>query len=72
MLGEMAEIKYLDGDFSVIRSGTHVFCAVTGRVIALENLHYWSVEYQEAYCDAYAALKAHQQRTEKERAEQDG
>jgi hypothetical protein len=44
-----AEIKYLDGDFRVVRPGAFVRCAVTGIPIPLEELKYWSVDLQEAY-----------------------
>jgi len=48
MNGE-AEVKYLDGDFRVVRPGAFVRCAVTGVPIPLEELKYWSVDLQEAY-----------------------
>src|SRR5262249_55522807 len=48
MPGE-ADVKYLDGDFRVVRPGTFVRCAVTGVSIPLEELRYWSVDLQEAY-----------------------
>jgi hypothetical protein len=48
MPGE-ADVKYLDGDFRVMRPGTFVRCAVTGVHIPLEELRYWSVDLQEAY-----------------------
>ena len=59
--GGEARIRYLDGDFQVITPGTFVRCAVTGAQIPLEDLRYWSVERQEAYVDADAALMAYQQ-----------
>jgi len=43
MAGE-AEVKYLDGDFRVLRPGAFVRCAVTGAAIPLEELKYWSVD----------------------------
>ncbi len=52
-----AEIKYLDGDFRVLRPGAFVRCAVTGVPIPLEELKYWSVERQEAYSSPEAVLK---------------
>ena len=48
MPGE-AEVKYLDGDFRVVRPGAFVRCAVTGVAIPLEELRYWSVDLQEAH-----------------------
>ena len=52
-----AEVKFLDGDFRVIRPGAFVRCAVTGAPIPLEELKYWSVERQEAYVSPEAVLK---------------
>jgi hypothetical protein len=56
MPGE-AEIKYLDGDFRVMRPGAFVRCAVTGAPIPLEELRYWSVDLQEAYATLEAVLQ---------------
>jgi hypothetical protein len=58
MTGE-AELKYLDGDFRVIRPGAFVRCAVTGLPIPLEELKYWSVDLQEAYINPEAVLERH-------------
>lgn len=44
-----ATLYYQPGSFRVLKSGNHVLCAVTGEVIALEDLRYWSAERQEAY-----------------------
>jgi hypothetical protein len=52
-----AEVKFLDGDFRVLRPGAYVRCAVTGIPIPLEELKYWSVERQEAYANPDAVLK---------------
>jgi hypothetical protein len=56
MPGE-ADIKYLDGDFRVVRPGAFVRCAVTGVPIPLEELRYWSVDLQEAYATPEAVLQ---------------
>ena len=56
MPGE-ADVKYLDGDFRVVRPGTFVRCAVTGVPIPLEELRYWSVDLQEAYATPEAVLQ---------------
>lgn len=56
MNGE-AEVKYLDGDFRVVRPGAYVRCAVTGVPIPLEELKYWNVDRQEAYVSPEAVLK---------------
>src|SRR5258708_16821384 len=58
MAGE-AEVKYLDGDFRVVRPGAFVRCAVTGAAIPLEELKYWSVDLQEAYASPEAVLQRH-------------
>ena len=54
-----ADVKYLDGDFRVVRPGTFVRCAVTGVQIPLEELRYWSVERQEAYASPETVLQRH-------------
>jgi hypothetical protein len=54
-----AEVKYLDGDFRVVRPGAFVRCAVTGAAIPLEELRYWSVDLQEAYSSPEAVLQRH-------------
>ena len=58
MAGE-AEVKYLDGDFRVVRPGAFVRCAVTGLPIPLEELKYWSVDLQEPYASPEAVLQRH-------------
>jgi hypothetical protein len=58
MPGE-AEVKYLDGEFRVMRPGAFVRCAVTGAAIPLEELKYWSVDLQEAYATPEAVLQRH-------------
>jgi hypothetical protein len=52
-----ADVRYLDGDFRVIRPGAFVRCAITGVEIPLEELRYWSVERQEAYASPEAVLQ---------------
>jgi hypothetical protein len=56
-----ARVRYLDGEYQVLGAGDFVRCAVTGEVIALSELKYWSVERQEAYANPTAALKRHQE-----------
>jgi hypothetical protein len=53
-----AVIRYLDGDYVIVRPGSFVRCAVTGRPIPVDELMYWNVDRQEAYADAAAALEA--------------
>lgn len=52
-----AQIQYTDADFTIVKPGRFVYCAVSGEKIPLENLRYWSVARQEAYVDAAAAVK---------------
>jgi hypothetical protein len=52
-----AKLKYLDGDFQVLREGEFVRCAVSGDPIRVDNLRYWSVDRQEAYKSAVESLK---------------
>lgn len=44
-----AEVRFLDGDFRIVRPGSYVRCAVSGEPIAIEDLRYWDVDRQEAY-----------------------
>ena len=55
-----AEVKYLDGDFRVVKPGAFVRCAVTGVAIPLEELKYWSVDLQEPYASPLAVLQRRQ------------
>lgn len=55
-----AKIRYLDGDFQVLMPGSHVICAVTGELIPIEELKYWSVARQEPYVDIAASAAAEQ------------
>lgn len=51
-----AELRYLDGDYRIVRPGTYVRCAVTGTPIPLDELKYWSVDLQEAYATPEAVM----------------
>jgi hypothetical protein len=51
-----AEIRYLDGDYRIVRPGSYVRCTVTAEPISLDELKYWSVELQEAYANPTAVL----------------
>ncbi len=60
--GDLAQLHYGDGEFTVLRPGRFVICAVSGAKIALDHLRYWSPVHQEAYAgpaEALAAWKAH-------------
>lgn len=52
-----AKLRYEPSSFRVLRAGNHVLCAVTGEVIPLEDLRYWSAEHQEAYASAQIATR---------------
>jgi hypothetical protein len=47
--GEIARVRYGDAEFTIVTPGRFVRCAVSGALVALEDLRYWSVELQEAY-----------------------
>ncbi|MEO5804950.1 DUF2093 domain-containing protein [Devosia sp.] len=53
-----ASIRYLDADYVVLKPGSFVRCAVTGKPIPIDELLYWSVDRQEAYADAVIAAEA--------------
>ena len=60
MKGE-ARIRFKDGEYQILSPGDFVRCSVTGDVIAVADLKYWSVERQEPYRDAATSLKRHLQ-----------
>ncbi len=63
-LGREAVLHFLDADYEVVEPGHFVVCAVTGEHILLEDLRYWSVDRQEPYGNAAAALSAYEQAKE--------
>ncbi|MBI1621150.1 DUF2093 domain-containing protein [Aquamicrobium zhengzhouense] len=54
--GKEARIRYLDGDFQVLSPGSFVRCAVSGEIIPLDELKYWSVARQEPYATPEISL----------------
>ncbi|MHC5307970.1 DUF2093 domain-containing protein [Bartonella sp. LJL80] len=44
-----AQIRYLSGDYEIIKHGTYVSCAITGEKIPVDELKYWNHLRQEAY-----------------------
>ena len=56
---KLAKIKFLPNNYQIIEPGDYVICAISGKLISLENLNYWSVELQEAY---YSYEEAYQKR----------
>lgn len=55
--GGEAKLQFGPNGFRVLRPGQHVFCAVSGQAIPLDELRYWSVHYQEAYASAELATE---------------
>ena len=49
MKNKLAKLKYMPNNFKIIEEGDHVICAISKKIIPLENLNYWSVKDQEAY-----------------------
>ena len=49
MFKKLAKLKYLPNNFKIIESGDHVVCAVSGKLINLDDLNYWNVDLQEPY-----------------------
>jgi hypothetical protein len=47
-----AKVKYLDGDFQIVREGEYVRCAISGAPIRIDDLRYWNVDRQLAYRSA--------------------
>ena len=59
MKKKLAKIKYLLKNFQIIEQGDHVICAISGKIIKLEELNYWNVDLQEPY---YSYKEASQKR----------
>ena len=49
MSKKLAKIKYLPNNFQILEEGDHVVCAISGKIINLEELNYWNVDLQEPY-----------------------
>ena len=56
---KLAKLKYLPNNFEIIENGDHVVCAISGKLISLENLNYWNVELQEPY---FSYVEAHKKK----------
>ena len=56
---KLAKLKYLPNNFEITEHGDHVVCAVSGKLISLENLNYWNVELQEPY---FSYVEAHKKK----------
>jgi hypothetical protein len=55
--GPEAKLHYGDNEFTIIRQGLFVRCAVSGERIPLDELRYWNVDLQEAYRSAAEATQ---------------
>ena len=49
MKNKLAKLKYMPNNFQIIEEGEYVICAISKKIIPLENLNYWNVDKQEAY-----------------------
>lgn len=52
-----AKLHYGPNGFRMLRTGQFVTCAVSGALIPLDELRYWSVVRQEAYASAALATE---------------
>lgn len=57
-----ATLAYGDGEYQVVKPGDFVRCAVTGQPIPLDELRYWSVEFQEPYVSADVSFQRYRER----------
>ncbi len=55
---KIARLHYMANGFRLLSPGDHVLCAITGQVIPLEELRYWSVIKQEPYATAEISTRA--------------
>jgi hypothetical protein len=55
--GGPAVVRYGDGEMTVLKPGRYVLCAVSGKMIPLEDLRYWNPVLQEAYAGPAEALE---------------
>lgn len=53
---DLAVLRYGDHDYTILRNGRFVRCAVSGAAIPIDDLRYWSVDLQEAYRGPEEAL----------------
>ena len=57
MKNKLAKLEYLPNNFKIIEEGDHVICAISGKIIKLDELNYWNVELQEPYFSYVEASK---------------
>ena len=61
MIRNKAKLKFNSNNFEIIEKGDHVVCAVSGKIIPLDQLTYWNVELQEAYFSPKEAQKRYEE-----------
>ena len=50
MMGKKkAKLIFKHNYFEIVEEGDYVLCAISGKEIKLQNLHYWNVDTQEPY-----------------------
>lgn len=54
----VARLHYMANGFRLLSPGDHVLCAVTGQIIPLDELRYWSVVKQEPYASPEISTRA--------------
>ena len=58
MMGKKkAKLIFKHNYFEIVEEGDYVLCAISGKEIKLQNLHYWNVDLQEAYFSSKEATK---------------
>ena len=62
MKNKLAKLEYLPNNFKILEDGDHVICAVSKKIVKLENLNYWNVELQEPY---YSYIEAETKKEKK-------
>ena len=60
-----AKLKFNPNNFEIIEEGDHVLCAVSGKIISLNDLTYWNVELQEPYFSPKEAQQRYEQLNKK-------
>jgi hypothetical protein len=65
MNGNKAKLKFNPSNFEILEQGDHVFCAVSGKIIPINQLTYWNVELQEAYFSPKEAQQRYEELNKK-------
>ena len=61
MSKKKAILKYKPNTFDILEDGDYVICAVSKKIISIENLNYWNVDLQEAYFSPIEAKKRYEE-----------